>query len=509
MKLFIFAIGGTGSRVLKSLLMLSAAGVRPVGSDGHPVPNLEIVPIIIDPHKSNADLKRTESLLSAYRLLRRQIHGDEVNAEGFFATKISTLRDIMHGSPVPLDDSFIFNMAAVGSKRFRDFIGFDTMNEPNQALTSLLFADYQLDNKMSIGFVGSPNIGSVALNGIKDSNEFKSFTSVFAEGDRIFFISSIFGGTGAAGFPILVKNIRQASGDDVKNRAFLQSAPIGGLTVLPYFSLMAPDDTDRRIECSDFVVKTQSALEYYNQTITGSGGNQVNAIYYLGDHGHDAPYKYDPGDKQDQHDPAHLVELVGALAPLNFVGLPTDQLVDPVTHQPLPTKAFEYGLDVDTDDIDFASFGKETRDLVYDNMVKFHLLFIFLRTGFSGMIGQGFTEDSPKISHDFTATQFYRTLTDSFFGGYAEWLSELKFNRRHVEPFNSGVYDMTNAIKGVRTRKGLFGAKTVSCDTFKSEMNKLSRDNHSYSGRTLEFKLMDLFNRAADKIITDRYDNIN
>ncbi len=202
MRLFIFAIGGTGSRVLKSLLMLSAAGVRPVGPDGKPVPNLELVPIIIDPHKSNADLKRTETLLSAYRMLRRQIHGDEVNASGFFATKISTLRDIMQGSPVPLDDSFIFNMAAVGSKKFRDFISYDTMNEPNQALTSLLFADYQLENKMSIGFVGSPNIGSVALNGIKDSNEFKAFTSVFADGDRIFFISSIFDGTGAAGFPI-------------------------------------------------------------------------------------------------------------------------------------------------------------------------------------------------------------------------------------------------------------------------------------------------------------------
>ena len=47
MRLFIFAIGGTGSRVLKSLLMLSAAGVRPVGPDGKPVPNLDLVPIII------------------------------------------------------------------------------------------------------------------------------------------------------------------------------------------------------------------------------------------------------------------------------------------------------------------------------------------------------------------------------------------------------------------------------------------------------------------------------
>ena len=47
MRLFLFAIGGTGSRVLKSLIMLSAAGVRPVDENGRPVPNVEIVPVII------------------------------------------------------------------------------------------------------------------------------------------------------------------------------------------------------------------------------------------------------------------------------------------------------------------------------------------------------------------------------------------------------------------------------------------------------------------------------
>ncbi|MBR6431329.1 MAG: hypothetical protein IKS64_00570, partial [Muribaculaceae bacterium] len=74
MRLFLFAIGGTGSRVLKSLIMLSAAGVRPVDENGRPVPNVEIVPVIIDPHKSNEDLKRTEALLTAYRTLRERLY---------------------------------------------------------------------------------------------------------------------------------------------------------------------------------------------------------------------------------------------------------------------------------------------------------------------------------------------------------------------------------------------------------------------------------------------------
>ena len=76
MRLFIFGIGGTGSRVLKSLIMLSAAGVKPLDKDGKPLHDFEIVPIIIDPHKANEDLKRTERLLADYRLIRRKLYGD-------------------------------------------------------------------------------------------------------------------------------------------------------------------------------------------------------------------------------------------------------------------------------------------------------------------------------------------------------------------------------------------------------------------------------------------------
>ena len=66
-RLFIFAIGGTGSRVLKSLTMLLASGIKPNSER-----EFEIVPIIIDPHKSNEDLKRTERLLGNYQTISNQ-----------------------------------------------------------------------------------------------------------------------------------------------------------------------------------------------------------------------------------------------------------------------------------------------------------------------------------------------------------------------------------------------------------------------------------------------------
>ena len=507
MRLFLFAIGGTGSRVLKSLLMLSAAGVRPLDENGKPVKDLEIVPVIIDPHKANEDLKRTEALLNDYRDIRRKLYGNEPNADGFFANRIVTLREIMSNTSVTLNDTFIFNLGAVETAKFREFIGYDTMNEANQALTSLLFANYQLENKMNIGFVGSPNIGSVALNEIKDSNEFKAFSNIFRQGDRIFFISSIFGGTGAAGFPIMVKNIRQAANlEGIENRDALSRAPIGGLTVLPYFTLEG-NKHDQRIATSDFIVKTQSALYYYKNTLTGANDSNVNSIYYLGDQVRSKPYLYDPGE-HGQRNNAHLIELIGALAPLDFAGVPESKLSDPDGY-PLPTTAYEYALAKDDLSLNFLSLGHRTRQLIYEPMSKFHLLFLFLTTGFKDVIGQGFTEDVPKIKSDFLVSQFYRTLVDQFLLGYAQWLTEMNDNMRSVALFKPGEIDMAHAIEGVSVKKRLLGHYKVDNDVLKAEMNKLSKNNPSYSDHSVEYKLLDLFNKAAHNVFTERYENIN
>ncbi|MBU1821428.1 MAG: hypothetical protein KKG00_07950, partial [Bacteroidetes bacterium] len=81
-RLFIFAIGGTGSRVLKSLTMLLASGVKPDSRT-----DFEIIPIIIDPHKSNEDLKRTARMLGNYQTIAEKVGTDS----GFFSTRITTL----------------------------------------------------------------------------------------------------------------------------------------------------------------------------------------------------------------------------------------------------------------------------------------------------------------------------------------------------------------------------------------------------------------------------------
>lgn len=64
-KLYVFGIGGTGARVLKSLTMLLAVGVK-LGAN-------EVVPIIIDPDFSCADLTRTIDQMKRYKKIREAI----------------------------------------------------------------------------------------------------------------------------------------------------------------------------------------------------------------------------------------------------------------------------------------------------------------------------------------------------------------------------------------------------------------------------------------------------
>src|SRR5579871_2424096 len=101
-KLFVFAVGGTGSRVLKALTMLLASGVELQHVD-------RVVPIIIDPDTSNGDLTRTVDILKTYKEIRAKTLSPE---SGFFKTEICSLDELGDGSFV--SDNFRFDIDEIG-----------------------------------------------------------------------------------------------------------------------------------------------------------------------------------------------------------------------------------------------------------------------------------------------------------------------------------------------------------------------------------------------------------
>lgn len=514
MRLFLFLVGGTGSRVMRPLVMQLASGVLPVDEQGNKMP-LEIVPLIIDPHTANEDLKRTDNLLRNYKQIRHALYGNDSNVKkGFFAAKISTLSDIIPNGTL-LNNTFLFNLGAVESARFKEFISYNTLDASNQALCSMLFSEEQLNTKMDIGFVGSPNIGSVALNEFKDSEEFKQFSNVFQSTDRVFVVSSIFGGTGAAGYPLIVKNIRNAAqNSNISNRGCLRDARIGALTVLPYFNIQ--QDEKSPISRGDFISKTKSALYYYHDNLTGLRQNgrdlplsKVNACYYLGDEIPSNPYFNDPGNNGQRND-AHLIEYIGALSVLDFLQIGDEELVsvDGYARNPIYK---EYGLSADKDVITLKDLGLSTRISLNKEVIKFHLAYLYITNQLKEDIGRGYTQDKPEVTKSFLSTSFFNTLTADFYVAYQQWLRELAGNKRSFVPFNLSTNKLSDALSDIKAKTG-FLKSALDYKHVLAMMNKESQKavkNNMYSDSKVALKLFSLLDISLDKLIEEKYDSIS
>ena len=166
-KLYLFGIGGTGSRVIKSLTMLAAAGV--------PMEANAIVPIIIDPDFANADVTRTIKQIETYTAIRSQLVFNDASKNRFFQIPIE---NVVNDYRLELRDT--------KNKKFKEFISYSTLSKENRALASILFSEANLESDMEEGFKGNPNIGSVVLNQFTASQDFMDFAAAFNPDDRIF-----------------------------------------------------------------------------------------------------------------------------------------------------------------------------------------------------------------------------------------------------------------------------------------------------------------------------------
>ena len=271
MSLYVFAIGGSGARVLHSLTMILASGVETRNT---------IVPIIIDPDTSNGDYERAVSGLRAYEDLRSELSFDGTYSSTFFSTNITSLNK---------DGNYLLPLVGTAGISFDKYLCTGAMSQENQAITKMLFSNDNLSSTMDVGFKGNPNIGSIVLNQITQSKDYKNFESNFIDGDKVFIISSIFGGTGASGFPLILKALRTST------NAALATAPIGAVSLLPYFNLKT--NPKSAIQADSFITKSKAALNYYEKNVTGN--STLNDMYYLGDDFNSQGYENcDGGDRK-------------------------------------------------------------------------------------------------------------------------------------------------------------------------------------------------------------------
>lgn len=448
-KLYVFAIGGSGSRVLRSLTMLLANGIKLKCGD-------EIVPLIIDPDSSNGDLVRTVDLMRLYNQLHSQlVFGNNVQ-NTFFCTDIKSFNNA----------DYLLPLEGTSGITFDNFMQVSTMSKENQALMKMLFSEKNLASNMDVGFKGNPNIGSVVLNQFIQSGIYKAFENDFIQGDKVFIISSIFGGTGASGFPLLLKTLRTST------NSALAEAPIGAVSLLPYFNLKADDNSE--IKADSFVTKAKAALNYYEKNV--SGNNTLNDMYYLGDSFSSGGYNNNDGGSR-QSNPAHLIELLSALAIIDY---------DSKQAQPQgPTNFHEFGMQSGSaQTVNFSDFGYSTQALLMRPMAQFAIFNAYLsKRSVSHRISQKWARDRNQLlGGSFFSSSFYKEF-NMFLSYYNAWLTELKDkdNKIGFNPFldNDKNDDILSVVDGIKPEYRFLSKK--SCDlldvTLSNNLSNVQRNS--------------------------------
>lgn len=462
-KLYIFGIGGTGSRVLRSFTMMMAAGVK-IGVD-------EIVPIIIDPDAANADLTRTVTLMNNYRSIRKHLSFPKENKNTFFRKEIS---QTLVNYTLRINDT--------GDKTFQNFIELPSMSRANQAMCKMLFSDKNLTSQMDVGFKGNPNIGSIVLNQITNSDDFIAFANSFEQGDKIFIISSIFGGTGASGFPLLLKTLR--TGNRFPNNDIINKSEIGAITILPYFKLETDDESE--IDSSTFISKTKSALSYYENNI--SRNNQINALYYLADDVTNT-YENHEGGTSQQND-AHLIEFLAASA-----------IVDFSNKEHLGTTHKELGIKETAGSVSFNSFHDELKRWLRLPLTQFVLMTNCLKNQYEYVTSTRLQANNKSnfVEHGLYDSQYFGNLK-KFTENYNDWLKEMKDNKRSLDLFNLDCGNTPfNVVTDIKPKK--VASILSNYDLFFGRLN----DAIKHCGGDDNNKLLEMYSVATERLSKEKF----
>ena len=292
-KVFVFCIGGTGERVMKSITMLMAAGMSTNG--------YTVIPVIIDPHLDLDEKTNLQTLNDKYIAINKSLKKDENAPIGFFNSEMQLIGNIN-------TQTNNVNKEAGDDRPFSEFLNVGNLgkNSLNNYLVQTLYTTDSLNSRLSVGFRGNPNVGTVVLEEmLSGASWYDAFKNHCGQDDRVFIISSIFGGTGASGYPLLERKIRDTKDSQTVSKVFM-----GAVTVLPYYGLSDAKKNNSKIDSANFKTKAKAALAYYENTV------KSDLLYYVGESELQA---YHENDEKKQEDKANFIELVAASALFDFL----------------------------------------------------------------------------------------------------------------------------------------------------------------------------------------------
>ena len=418
-KLYIFAIGGTGARVMRSLTMLMAAGE---------LVDYEVVPILVDFDVDNGDLVQTLRLMHMYKEIHDKSYdiGSSTHNEGFFCSPLTPIMRFVPNNAVG-NNSFAIDMHIHHDMRVRDLLGYQNLIGDEYKfkllLDSLFTTDIEgeLNQDLCVGFKGNAKIARLGYAALKmqDTIEFRTFLNIVDPNrDKVVVVGSTFGGTGSVGVLEILRQLRYNHHSPINN--------IATVLVEPYF---LPTHERGAVDShSVFIKHSKEFSKFYSD----SGlADFVKTTYKIGMDGF-VIYESAIGG-QMQRNIAHSVELLSAMAICEYVQTGQQGLFEYILGQ----NNLQFGHDI-IEEIDFYQFPDGMR--VYELLTRFILSAKFYKEHFCGntrITNSYFYREMQQrnvIGRPFKET-LDRMFTESF-----HWIEELSngINNR----YSLGLFDV-------------------------------------------------------------------
>ena len=311
---YVLAIGGTGNKVLESIVYGAAADafywIDPQTDEKHPIDDLHMLSVDVDASCGNTT--RAKMACAYYERVQKNMEQLDRKHRGFH-TRLR-LRQ--------------WNM----SSEVRE-LSIDA--QADQPLASTLFNKTESSLEYSEGFRGHPDLGvlffSDLLEKINDPRRKTvqdDFLDMLADmrrdlelGDQVCvaLVGSIFGGTGASGIPILSKYLREtfaSYGDQFRMSVTL---------MLPFYKVPASaanEEVEIVINSTVFMDKAKTALDYYGAEQMVSSFRQsgvYDSLYLLGlpKEGFVSMRRYATGSGAQEND-SHLMEWLATRSIAHF-----------------------------------------------------------------------------------------------------------------------------------------------------------------------------------------------
>jgi len=309
----LIGVGGTGAKVAEAVMHATAVGLGPK----------TLLVGFVDQDQSNGNVSRARQLLTtlaearaAWRTTGRpHALGDQ---SGLLTARIAPIAQ-GHDRWIPHADETI-TLARIFER--------DRMTGSDKDLLDVMFASGKLEQEMALGegYRGRPHLGAAAMASAieRDSEFWRALMQAIKQaqgGDevRLVLTGSVFGGTGAAGFPTLARIIRRR----LKQENIGRNVLIGGALMLPYFGYAPPENDDGAAgnvaRTEQLLMQSREALRYYHTLFSQEA--VFDQLYFVGWE----PYfhfDYHKPGSEEQANPALVPELIAAMGVCKFMTQP-------------------------------------------------------------------------------------------------------------------------------------------------------------------------------------------